>query len=418
MRACRRFLLLAALAAAILPGPARLAVAQSADKASPGSTGPVSDGAVRIGLILDMSGPYSGLTGVGSATAARMAVEDFGGRVLGAPIEVLVADHQNSTNRAGAIAREWFVTDRVDAIMDVSGSSEALIVQAIAGSRNKVVSLSAPGAVRLSNEACTPTSVHYVSNTRAVAQTLGTALVARGADSWFFITVDYSFGYDLERDTTDVIEAQGGKVLGTARHPLATRDFASYLAQAQESRAKIVGLANAGADMTATIAQAAKLGMIGKQTFAGLAMRVNHVDLLGLPMTQGMMLTEPFYWDLNEATRAWSARFFEQIKKMPNSLQAGVYSSTKHYLQAITKAGTDATEPVISAMRSAPINDFFAQEGQIRADGVMVHDMHLFQVKTPAQSRGPWDFLRLVATMPGGQAFGSLSQSKCPLLTR
>jgi branched-chain amino acid transport system substrate-binding protein len=413
MRACRRFLLLAAVAAAILAGPAPRAAAQSEEKPPP-----ISDGTVRIGLILDMSGPYSGLTGLGSATAARMAVEDFGGRVLGVPIEVLVADHQNSTNRAGTIAREWFANQHVDAIMDVSGSSEGLIVQGIGGTRNKIVSLSAPGAVRLSNEACTPTSVQYVTNTHAVAQTLGGALVARGNDSWFFITVDYSFGYDLENDTTEVVEAKGGKVLGHARHPLGTRDFGSYLAQAQESRAKVIGLANAGADMTGTIAQAAKLGMIGKQGFAGLAMRVNHVDMLGTRTTQGMLLTEPFYWDLNEATRAWSRRFFDRVKKMPNSLQAGVYSSTMHYLQAVARAGTDATEPVMAAMRAAPIDDFFAHEGQIRADGLMVHDMHLFQVKTPAQSRGPWDYLRLVATMPGPQAFGPLSQSKCPLVQR
>ena len=207
-------------------------------------------------------------------------------------------------------------------------------------------------------------------------------------------------------------------MLGHTRHPLATRDFGSYLAQAQESRAKVVGLANAGADMAGTIAQAAKLGMMANQTFAGMAMRVNHVDLLGMATTQGMMLTESFYWDLNEATRAWSARFFERIKKMPNSLQAGVYSSTTHYLQAIARAGTDATAPVIAAMRAAPIDDFFAEGGHIRADGVMVHDMHLFEVKPLAQSRGPWDYLRLVATMPGNQAFGPLAQSKCPLLTR
>jgi branched-chain amino acid transport system substrate-binding protein len=414
MRACRHFLLLAAIAAAILASPIDRAAAQSPDKPAA-----ISDGAVRIGLILDLSGPYSELTGIGSATAARMAVEDFGGRALGAPIEVLVADHQNSTNRAGAIARDWFAKQHVDAIMDVSGSSEALIVQAIANTANKLVSLGAPGAVRLSNEACTATSIHYVSNTRAIAQTLGGALVARGADSWFFITVDYSFGYDLEKDTTEVVESQGGKVLGHARHPLATRDFGSYLAQAQESRAKVVGLANAGTDMAGTIAQAAKLGMIGgKQTFAGLAMRLNHVDLLGAATTQGMMLTESFYWDLNEATRAWSARFFERIKKMPNSLQAGVYSSTMHYLQAVARAGTDATEPVMAAMRAAPVDDFFAHDGHIRADGVMVHDMFLFQVKTPAQSRAPWDYLRLVATLPGAQAFGSLAQSKCPLVHR
>ena len=412
MRTCRHLLLLAAVAAAILAGPAQRASAQSENKPPP------SDGAVRIGLILDMSGPYSGLTGLGSATAARMAVEDFGGRVLGAPIEVLVADHQNSTNRAGTIAREWFANQNVDAIMDVSGSSEALIVQAIGATRNRIVSVSAAGAVRLSNEACTPTSVQYVSNTHAVAQTLGGALVARGNDSWFFITVDYSFGYDLEKDTTEVVEAKGGKVLGQARHPLGTRDFGSYLAQAQESRAKVIGLANAGADMTGTIQQAAKLEMIGKQAFAGLAMRVNHVDMLGMKTTQGMLLSEAFYWDLNESTRAWSTRFFDRVKKMPNSLQAGVYSSTMHYLQAVARAGTDATEPVMAAMRTTPIDDFFAHNGQIRADGLMVHDMHLFEVKTPAQSRGPWDYLRLVATMPGPQVFGPLSQSKCPLVQR
>jgi branched-chain amino acid transport system substrate-binding protein len=413
MRACRRLLLLAALAAATFASPAHRAGAQSENK-----TPPVSDGAVKIGLILDMSGPYSELTGIGSATAARMAIEDFGGRVLGAPIELMVADHQNSTNRAGTIARDWFVNQRVDAIMDVSGSSEALIVQAIANNRDKIVSLSAPGAVRLSNEACTETSIHYVSNTRAIAQTLGSALIARGADSWFFITVDYSFGYDLENDTTEVIEASGGKVLGHARHPLGARDFGSYLAQARESHAKVLGLANAGSDMTGTIEQAARLGMIGKQTFAGLAMRINHVDLLGPETTQGMMLTEAFYWDLNEATRAWSTRFFERVKKMPNSLQAGVYSSTMHYLQAVAKAGTDATEPVMAAMRAAPVDDFFATDGRIRADGVMVHDMYLFEVKPPAPDRAPWDYLRLVATMPGAQAFGPLSQSKCPLVQR
>jgi len=269
-----------------------------------------------------------------------------------------------------------------------------------------------------SYEACTPTSVQYAFNTHASAQTLGGALVARGNDSWFFITVDYSFGYDLEKDTTAVIEAKGGKVLGHARHPLGTRDFGSYLAQAQESKAKVIGLANAGADMTGTIQQAAKLGMPGKQAFAGLAMRVNHVDMLGMPTTQGMLLAEPFYWDLNEATRAWSRRFFDRVKKMPNSLQAGVYSSTMHYLQAIARAGTDATEPVMAAMRTAPIDDFFVHDGHIRADGLMVHDMHLFQVKTPAESSGPWDYLRLVATMPGAQAFGPLSQSKCPLVQR
>ena len=407
-------MLFAAVTAAILGGWAPPGGAQPAERPPR-----ISDGVVRIGLVLDMSGPYSSVTGIGSATAARMAVEDFGGRVLGAPVEVLVVDHENSTNRAGVIARELFDTKQVDAIMDVSGSSEALIVQAIANTRHRIISLSAPGAVRLSNEACTPTAIHYVSNTRAIAQTLGGALVARGADSWFFITVDYSFGYDLENDTTEVIEEKGGKVLGHARYPLGARDFASYLARAQESGAKVIGLANAGADLAGTISQAAKLGMIpGKQTFAALSLRLNGVDELGLATTQGMMLSDAFYWDMDEATRAWSRRFFDRVKKMPNGLQAGVYSSTMHYLRAVAQAGTDATDPVLAAMRAAPVDDFFAHDGRIRADGVMVHDMHLFQVKTPAQSRAPWDYFRLVATMPGAQAFGSMADSKCPLVKR
>jgi branched-chain amino acid transport system substrate-binding protein len=414
MRLCWRPALFAAAVAALLACPAADAGAQT-DR----NGGRISDGVVRIGLILDMSGPYSDVTGMGSATAARMAVEDFGGKALGAPVEILVADHGNSTNRAGSIARDWFEKRQVDAIMDVSGSSEALIVQAIAATRNKIVSLSAPGAVRLSNEACTPTAIHYVANTRAIAQTLGGPLVARGADSWFFITVDYSFGYDLENDTTEVVEEKGGKVLGHARHPLGTKDFTSYLAQARESGAKVIGLANAGADLASTIAQAAQQSMtLGPRTFAAPALRLNGVDSLGLANTQGMMLTEAFYWDFDEATRAWSRRFFERVKKMPNSLQAGVYSSTMHYLKAVAQAGTDATEPVLAAMRAMPVNDFFAHDGHIRADGVMVHDMYLFQVKTPAESRQPWDYFRLAATIPGGQAFGSLDESKCPLVKR
>jgi len=379
----------------------------------------VSDGAVKIGLILDMSGPYSELTGKGSATAAEMAVEDFGGKVLGAPIQVIVADHHDSADQAAAIARDWYGNQHVDAIMDVSGSSEALIVQAIAATRDKIVMLNAPGANRLTDEGCTATSVHYTNDTYATAHSLGRSIVAGGGDTWFFITVDYSYGYDLEDETAAVVKANGGTVLGHARHPLDAPDFTAYVLQARQSHAKVIGLANGGSDTSNTLKRAAALGMIpGPQVFAGLSLRINGVNDLGLKTTQGMMLTESFYWDTDDATRAWSKRFFDRVGQMPNSLQAGVYSSTTHYLQAVAKAGTDATAPVMQAMRAAPIDDFFAHDGHIRADGLMVHSMRLFRVKTPAESKYPWDYFQLVTTIPGDQAVLPLAQSKCPLLNK
>lgn len=413
MRACwRPPLFLAAVAALLLLCPWGGTNAQPAE-----SGGRISDGMVKIGLILDLSGPYSDTTGSATATAAKMAVEDFGGRVLGAPIEVVIGDHQNSANRAASIAREWFGNQQVDAIMDVSGSSEAQIVQAIAGTRHKIISLSAPGAVRLTNEACTATSIHYAYDTNAIANTMGAALVARGGKTWFFITVDYSFGYDLENNTAAVVTRNGGEVLGHARYPLDTRDYGSYLARARTSQAKIIGLANAGSDLADTIKQAGRLGMIpGPQIFAGLALRITGVHALGLELAQGMMLSESFYWDLNEATRAWSKRFFDRAQKMPSSLQAAVYSSTTHYLRAVAAAGTDDTDAVLKAMRDTPIDDFFAKYGRIRPDGLMVHDMRLFRVKAPAESHYPWDYFELLATVPGNQAFGPLTQSKCPLV--
>ncbi|MBV9585342.1 MAG: ABC transporter substrate-binding protein [Alphaproteobacteria bacterium] len=377
----------------------------------------ISDGAVKIGLILDLSGPYSENTGQGSVAAAKMAVADFGGKVLGAPIEVLVEDHHNSADQAAAIARDWFDHKGIDAILDVTGSSEALIVQRIGDVRHKIVSLSGPGADRLTNEACTATSIHYVFDTYSIAHTVGSALVDRGEKTWFFITVDYSFGYDLERDTVEVVTAKGGEVVGRARHPLDTADFSSYLARAQQSKAQVIGLANAGGDMTNTIKQAKKLGMIpGPQTFAAMSLRITGVHALGLDTTQGLTLGESFYWDLDDATRAWSKRFFDIVGKMPNSLQAGLYSSVTHYLQAVKTAGTDATDPVMGAMKATPIDDFFARGGHIRADGLMVHDTRLFQVKAPSESKYPWDYLKLVATIPADQAFPPLSQSKCPLV--
>jgi branched-chain amino acid transport system substrate-binding protein len=386
---------------------------------SPQAGSGVSDGVVKLGLILDMSGSYSETTGRGSATAAQMAVEDFGGTVLGAPIQVVVADHQNSPDRAAEIAREWFDHQHLDAIMDVSGSSEALIVQAIGGTRDKIVILNGPGANRLTEEGCTATSVHYTNDTYAVAHALGRSIVAGGGDTWFFITVDYSYGYDLEDETATVVKANGGAVLGHARHPLGTDDFSSYLLQAQQSRAKVIGLADGGADTAKAVKQAATLGMIpGPQLFAGLSMRINQVHDLGLATTQGMMLSESFYWDSSDAARAWSKRFFDRVGAMPNALQAGTYSSTTHYLQAVAKAGTDATEPVMQAMRAAPIDDFYAHNGHIRADGLMVHDMHLYRVKTPAESHYPWDYFQPVTTIPGAEVVKPLADSQCPLVKK
>ena len=395
-----------------------LAVAAAAGAAAQtGGTAAISDGVVKIGLILDMSGPYSDATGVGSATAASMAVEDFGGKVLGAPVEVVVADHRDNVDRAAAIARQWFGSDHVDAIMDVAGSSEALLVQAVATTRDRIVMLSAPGAERLTNEACSPVAVHYAFDTYAVAHTVAPAVLQRGGNSWFFVTVDYSFGYDLENEFTAVIKAGGGQVLGATRHPFGAADFSSYLAQARQSGATVIALANAGNDMVAALTRAGAIGMIpGPQIFVPLALRFTSVNRIGLPITQNMPVAEPFYWDYDDRTRTWSRRFLSRVGTMPNSLQAGVYSAVTHYLKAVATAGTDATAPVMQAMRAAPVDDFFAHNGRIRADGVMVHDMHLFQVKEPGQSRDRWDDYRLVETVPGDKAFRPVEQSQCRLV--
>ncbi|HEX3881365.1 MAG TPA: ABC transporter substrate-binding protein [Stellaceae bacterium] len=380
---------------------------------------PISDGVVKIGAILDMSGPYSQNTGDGSVAAAKMAVEDFGGKVLGAPIQFVYADHQSNTGRALDIARDWFEKDHVDAILDVAGSSEALIVQAAGRTRHKIVSLSAPAAIRLTNEGCSPTGIHYSSDTYSIAHTIVPALVKAGGNSWFFITVDYSFGYDLETDTAQVVKSSGGTVLGHALHPLDATDFISYLAQAKQSGANVIALANAGGDTLNTIRAAAAQHMIpGKQTIVGLTLRANAVDTLGLQTAQGMMMAEPFYWDMNDQTRTWSKRFFARVGRMPNAVQASLYSSVLHYLKAVQKAGTDATDPVMAAMREMPVDDMFAHDGHIRADGVMVHDMYLFQVKSPAESHYPWDYLKLVAKIPGDEAFQPLSESKCPYVNK
>ncbi|SCB20339.1 ABC transporter substrate-binding protein [Cupriavidus alkaliphilus] len=378
----------------------------------------ISDDVVKLGMLLDMSGLYADVTGRGSATAAQMAIDDFGGKVLGKKIELVVVDHQNKADIAANKAREWYDTGNVDAILDVAASAPALAVLEVAKQKNRIVVFSGPGTERITNDLCTPVSVHYAYDTYALANTTARATVQRGGKSWFFLTADYAFGHTLQDSATAVINETGGKVVGAARHPIGASDFASYLLQAQASKAQIVGLANAGGDTINAIKAASEFGLTrnNAQRMAGLLLYVNDIHAIGLKTAAGLMLTEGFYWDMNDATRAWSRRYFEKLKKMPNMSQAGAYSSVMHYLKAVQAAGTDETAAVMKQMKSIPINDFFAKNGRIREDGRMIHDMYLFEVKTPAESKYPWDYYKVVATVPGEQAFMPASKSKCPLL--
>lgn len=383
---------LCALACGVAPG----ALAQA-----PG----ISDGVVRIGLLLDMAGPYSDIGGAGSVLAARMAAEDFGGTALGKPIEVVFADHQNKPDIASTKAREWFDTQKVDAITDVASSATSIAVVNVGKAKNKpvLIAAAAGGSSRLTNEDCSPISVHWTYNTYTLANVTAKAATKAGGDSWYFITADYTFGHSLEKDTSDLVRAAGGKVVGAVRHPLNASDFSSFIVQAQASKAKVTGLANAGADTISVIKAAHDFGITqsGKQSIAGLLMYISDVHALGLRLTQGMMMTEGFYWDLNEETRAWSRRFFERHKRMPTSAQAGEYSAVLHYLKAVRAAGTDETGAVMAKMRELPVDDVFARGGRIRADGAMVHPMYLAQVKNPAESRYPWDYPHIQAGRTG-----------------
>lgn len=380
----------------------------------------ISDDVVRLGLLTDLNGIYADITGAGSVTAIQMAIDDFGGQVLGKKIELVVADHQNKADIAASKAREWFDVGKVDALMDVAASAPALAVQEVARQKNKVVIFNGPGIDRLTNDLCMPSSVHYVHDTYALANVTASAIAQRGGKRWFFVTVDYAFGHSLQAQASQVVLAHGGEVVGAARHSIAATDFASFLLSAQNSKAQVIGLANAGNDTVNTIKAAREFGLTQgkKQTLASLLMYINDVHALGLRTAAGLMLTEAFYWDMNAQTRAWSERYFQKLKKMPNMSQAGAYSSTMHYLKAVQAVGSDDTEKVMAHMKATPINDFFASNGRIREDGRMVHDMYLFEVKTPAESQRPWDYYKLVATIPGDQAFLPLSQSQCPLLKK
>ncbi|MGJ5130815.1 ABC transporter substrate-binding protein [Bradyrhizobium oligotrophicum] len=374
---------------------------------------------LKIGGILDMSSLYADITGPGSETAAKMAVEDFGGEVLGRKIEVLAADHLNKADLAANIARDMLDNQGVEMIWDVAASATALAAGEIAKARNKIIIFNGPGSVRLSNEACGPYTVHYVFDTFAQANVTGLAAVKSGLDSWFFLTADYAFGQDLEKDTTAVVVKSGGKVLGSVRHPLNTSDFSSFLLQAQASKAKVIGLANAGGDTINAIKQAAEFGLTkGGQKLSPLLAFVSDIDSVGLETAQGLLVAEAFYWDLNDDTRAFTKRFMERTKRVPTSAQAGVYSSVTHYLKAVKAAGTTDADAVMKLMRATPINDMFAKGGRIREDGRMVHDMYLFEVKKPSESKTRSDDYKLLATVSGNEAFQPLEASRCPLVKK
>ncbi len=379
----------------------------------------VSDNVVRIGVLTDLSGQFSHESGKGAVTAVQMAVEDFGGKVLGAPIEVIAADHLNKPDVAVSKAREWFDTQKVDMIGNLVNSAVALGVAGVAKEKNRIAIVTTSGSSRLTNDGCTPNSIHYVYDTWALANGTAKALVDGGLDTWFFLTADYAFGHALEMDAGNLIKANDGKVIGSVRYPMETVDHSSFLLRAQGSKAKVIALAGSGMSFVNAVKSAREFGVSrGNQTIAGLLVWINDVHSLGLETAQGMLLTNGFYWDRDEETRAWSRRFFDRMKRMPNMGDAGDYSSTMHYLKSIQAAGTDDATAVMAKMKEMPINDFFAKGGVIRQDGRMVHDMYVYEVKSPAESKYPWDYYKLRATIPAKQAFRPLADSTCPFVKK
>lgn len=379
----------------------------------------MSGNVVKIGVLNDQSSLYTDLAGQGSVVAAQMAVEDFGGKVNGTAIEIVSADHQNKADVGSNAAREWLDVGGVDVIVDVPNSGVALAVNEIVKEKNKVFLISGAASSALTGEKCSPNTVHWTYDTWSLANGTGKAIVKTGGDSWYFITADYAFGHALEKDTAAVVEANGGKVMGAVRAPLNNADFSSFLLQAQSSGAKIVGLANAGADTTNAIKQAAEFGIVaGGQSLAGLLIFITDVHALGLPTAQGLIFTESFYWDNNDATRAFAKKFAERDGGIhPTMIHAGVYSAVTHYLKALAAAGGDSDgKAIVDKMKELPTEDPLFGKGTIRADGRKIHDMYLFEVKKPEESKGPWDYYKLRATIPAAEAFRPLDKGGCPLV--
>jgi branched-chain amino acid transport system substrate-binding protein len=383
------------------------------------ATAQVSDDIVRIGVLNDQSSLYADLGGPGSVIAARMAVEDAGGTVLGMPVDVITADHQNKPDVGASIARQWFDADKVDMAIGFDNSSVALAVEQLAAQKNRIAIAGAVGTTAFTGKNCTPNEASWIYDSYALTTTLARSMVARGGDSWFFVTVDYAFGHSLEADASAAVLAGGGKVLGSARHPLNTSDFSSYLLQAQASGAKVVALANGGGDMINAAKQANEFGLTRDgRSLVSLLVFITDIHSIGLKAAQGLTFVTGFYWDRDEATRAWSKRFFARHQRMPTQAQAAVYSAVRHYLRAVAAAGTDEAKAVMAKMRDLPVDDFFAKNGKLREDGRLVHDMYFVQVKAPAESREPWDYYKILATIPGNEAFRSLEEGGCPLITR
>lgn len=377
----------------------------------------MSDGVIRIGVLNDRSGIYAAFSGEGSVVAARMAAEEFGNEINGVPIEIVFGDHHNDPAVGADIAHKWIVHEGVDAIADVPTSSVALEVQRITRENNAIFLIGGAAAVDLSGHACSPNGFHWVHDTHALAHGTAHAIVEEGGDSWFFLTVDDVFGHSLEEETSAVVKEMGGKVLGAVRHPLDLHNHDELLAQAVNSGAKVIGLANGGTDATDIVRDAHRLGILKPdQHFAGLLLFINDIHALGLEAAQGMMLTVAFYWNRTEETAEWSRRFFERHGEMPSAAEAGTYSAVRHYLKAIEKVGTDEAATVAETMRAMPVNDIFATNGHILANGRMVHDMYLVEVKSPEESKEPWDYYKVIRTIPGEDAFHKEHESGCPLV--
>jgi branched-chain amino acid transport system substrate-binding protein len=377
----------------------------------------ISDGKVKIGILNDQSGVYADFGGKWSFEAAKMAVEDFGGKVQGAPIEVISADHQNKPDIASNIARQWYDTEQVDAIMELTTSSVALAVQGISAEKKKIDIVTGAATTDLTGKACSPYGFHWAYDTHALAVGTGGALVKQGGDSWYFLTADYAFGYSLEEQTSNFVKSQGGQVVGAVRHPLGTTDYSSFLLQAQASGAKVIGLANAGLDTANAIKQAAEFGIVaGGQRMAALLFTLAEVHGLGLEAAQGLTLTEGFYWDRDDDSRAFAKRFMERTGRMPNMVHTGTYSAVTQYLKAIDKAGGDETEAVAKLLHEMPVDDVFAKGGKVGPNGRMIHDMYLLEVKKPSESTQPWDYFKVLATIPGDEAYIKPAESGCSLV--
>lgn len=377
------------------------------------------NGPIRIGVLNDQSGLYAEFGGLGSVTAAKMAVEDFGGKVLGRDIEIVSADHQNKADIGTQIARKWFDQDNVLAIADLTNSGVALAVQGLAKEKKRITLASGPGSTRLTQEDCSPLGFAWTWDT--YSSVIGTArtVLKDGGKSWFILAADYAFGKQMAEDLRKVITANGGNVAGEVRAPLSTPDFSSFLLQAQSSKAQIIALANGGADTTNSVKQASEFGIVqGGQRLASMALVISDVHALGLQAAQGIVATTAYYWDRDDESRAFGSRYMKLTGRMPGMIQAGVYSSVLHYLKALKAAGTDDADAVAAKMRELPVNDFFAKNGKVRVDGKMEHDMYLIQVKAPSESKAPWDYYKILRTIPAEEASIPLSESKCPLVKK